>query len=106
MCEAASVEISDILRMRIGVITLGDLEVGAWRALSDEEIKEVLGRENEEFKTLSEEHSSLKAKLQDMKDKLHLTPEEEAEKATMKKLKLAKKDQMAEIIREYKHSHA
>ena len=74
--------------------------------MSDEEIKEVLGRENEEFKTLQEEHQSLKAGLTKLKDKVYLTPEEEADKAGMKKLKLAKKDRMAELIREYKHSHA
>ena len=74
--------------------------------MSDEEIKEVLGRENEEFKTLQEEHQSLKAGLTKLKDKVYLTPEEEADKAGMKKLKLAKKDRMAEIISDYKQSHA
>lgn len=38
-CDEAGVEISDLLRMRVGDIELEELEVGAWRALTDEELK-------------------------------------------------------------------
>lgn len=38
-CEEVGVVISDLLRMRVGGISLDDLEVGAWRILSDEELQ-------------------------------------------------------------------
>ena len=75
-------------------------------ALSEDEIVNVLDTENEEFNALHEEHKALKAKMAEMKSKVHLTPEEEIEKKNIKKLKLAKKDRMAVIIKEYKESHA
>ncbi len=74
--------------------------------MSEEEIVSVLDTENEEFKALHEEHRGLKAKLGEMKTKVYLTPEEEIEKKTIQKLKLAKKDRMAVIIKEYKESRA
>ena len=74
--------------------------------VTDEEITNILTQENEEFKAFFEEHSSLKAKLAEIKEKVHLTPEEELEKKDMQKLKLAKKDKMAEMVREYKQAHA
>ncbi len=74
--------------------------------MSEEEIVGVLDTENEEFKGLHEEHRVLKAKLAEMKAKIHLTPEEEIEMKNTQKLKLAKKDRMAAIIREYKQSNA
>lgn len=70
--------------------------------MSEEEIVSVLERENEEFKVLLDEHRGLKSKLSEFKSKMHLTPEEEIEAARIKKLKLAKKDKMATIIRQYK----
>lgn len=72
----------------------------------DEEVVKVLDSENGEFKSLHEEHRGLKEKLAELNNKVYLTPEEESEKVTMKKLKLAKKDRMAQIIREYKQSNA
>ena len=74
--------------------------------MSEEEIVGVLDTENEEFKALHAEHGQLKAKLAEMKSKIHLTPEEEIEKKNIKKLKLAKKDRMAVIIKAYKESRA
>ncbi|MCK4910277.1 MAG: DUF465 domain-containing protein [Thermodesulfovibrionales bacterium] len=74
--------------------------------MSEEEIVGVLDTENEEFKALHEEHRELKAKLAEMKSKIHFTPEEEIEKKNIQKLKLAKKDRMAVIIKAYKESNA
>ena len=70
--------------------------------MSEDEIVKVLDVENDEFKGLSAEHKNLKSQLAVMKEKVYLTPEEETEKKQLQKLKLAKKDRMAEIIREYK----
>ncbi len=37
MCELVELEVTDLLRIRIGPLKLGDLQEGKWRALSDEE---------------------------------------------------------------------
>lgn len=74
--------------------------------VKEEEIIELLRKENEEFKKLSEEHRSLDQTLAELDRKAHLTTEEEVERRKMQKLKLNKKDRMAEIIREYKKSHS
>lgn len=73
--------------------------------MTDEEIAKVLAGENEEFKVVGEEHSNLKALLHEFQSKVYLTPEEELEKKRLQKLKLAKKDRMAEMIREYKQAN-
>lgn len=70
--------------------------------MTDEQIAQALANENEEFKALSDEHASMKAKLAEFQSKLHLTPEEELQKRQMQKQKLAQKDKMADMIREYK----
>lgn len=73
--------------------------------MTDEEISGVLAAENEEFKALQDEHKGLKKKLEEFKLKARLTPEEEMEKKKMQKLKLARKDQMAGMVRAYKEAH-
>jgi len=73
--------------------------------LKDEEIIELLMRQNEEFKKLEQDHKNLKGMLAEIDKKVYLTPEEEMERKKIQKLKLAKKDKMAELIREYKKSH-
>ncbi len=70
--------------------------------MREEEIIEVLKRENEEFRKLYEEHRHLDSILGEMNKKPYLTPEEELEKKRMQKEKLYKKDKMAEMIRQYK----
>jgi hypothetical protein len=71
-----------------------------------EEKEELIGRakrENEEFKRLEKEHRELDQEI-DLKfgDKKYLTPEEEVEKKTLQKQKLAKKDRMRQILAEFK----
>lgn len=73
--------------------------------MKDEEIIELLMRQNEEFKKLEQDHKNLKGMLAEIDKKVYLTPEEEMERKKIQKLKLAKKDKMAELIREYKKSH-
>lgn len=70
--------------------------------MKEEEIIEILKRENEEFRKLYEEHRHLDSLLDEMNKKAYLTPEEEIEKKRMQKEKLYKKDKMAEMIRQYK----
>lgn len=73
--------------------------------MKDEEIIELLRRENEEFKKLDEEHKSLKLTLAEIDKKVYLTAEEEIERKKIQKLKLNRKDKMADLIREYRKSH-
>jgi uncharacterized protein YdcH (DUF465 family) len=72
--------------------------------LKEYEIVELLRKENEEFRKLSEEHRSLDVLLAEIDSKRYLTPEEEFERKKMQKQKLQKKDRMAELVREYKKS--
>jgi uncharacterized protein YdcH (DUF465 family) len=75
--------------------------------LKEREIVELLKKENEEFKKLSEEHRSLDVLLAEMDNKKrYLSPEEEFERKKIQKQKLLKKDRMAELVREYKKSQS
>jgi uncharacterized protein YdcH (DUF465 family) len=74
--------------------------------LKEQEITEILLKENEEYKKLGDEHKNLKEALAEIDRKVYLTLEEEVERKRIQKLKLTKKDRMAEIIREYKKSHS
>ncbi|MBT9537623.1 MAG: DUF465 domain-containing protein, partial [Nitrospirae bacterium] len=69
--------------------------------MKEQEIAEILLKESEEYKKLGEEHKSLEGVLAEIDKKVYLTPEEEVERKRIQKLKLTKKDRMAEIIREY-----
>jgi len=72
--------------------------------LEEQEIVEILKRENEEFRKLTEEHQNLEKLLAKIDTQRYLTPEEEYERKRIQKQKLLKKDRMAELIREYKKS--
>ena len=72
--------------------------------MKEQEIAELLKKENEEFRKLSEEHRGLDGLLAEIDNKRYLTPEEELERKKIQKQKLLKKDRMAEIVREYKKS--
>jgi uncharacterized protein YdcH (DUF465 family) len=70
--------------------------------LKEQEIVDQLKKENDEFKKLSEEHRNLDGLLAEIDNKRYLSPEEEVERKRIQKLKLLRKDRMAELIREYK----
>ncbi len=72
--------------------------------MQEEEIAELLKKENEEFRKLIEEHRTLEELLAKIDSKRYLTPEEEIERKKIQKQKLLKKDRMAELVREYKRS--
>jgi uncharacterized protein YdcH (DUF465 family) len=74
--------------------------------VKDEEIMELLRKESTEYKKLDEEHKNLKQVLAEMDKKVYLNADEEMERKKIQKLKLSKKDRMAELIREYKKSHS
>lgn len=70
--------------------------------MKDIEIAEMLKKENEEYKKLDEEHKILEQRLAEINKNMYLTSEDEIEKKKIQKQKLAKKDRMAELIREYR----
>ena len=70
--------------------------------MKEQEIVEKLLRESEEFKKVSGEHHKLDEVLAEIDRKVYLTPEEELERKKLQKQKLLKKDQMAEIIRQFR----
>lgn len=68
-----------------------------------EELIEQAKRGNEEFKRLEKEHREIDQEIElKFGAKKYLTPEEEVEKKTLQKQKLAKKDRMRQILAEYK----
>jgi uncharacterized protein len=73
--------------------------------MTDEQIAEMLKRENAEYQKLSQEHKELDEWLDELSRKRYLTPEEDIEKKKKQKEKLFRKDRMAELIRNYKKNN-
>lgn len=67
----------------------------------EEELIHRLVGDDEELKTLYDEHEKFKHQLENFRDKPHLSTEEEIEKKRLQKLKLASKDRIMEILRRY-----
>lgn len=74
--------------------------------MREEEIIELLKKDSEEFKKLAEDHKNLKQQLAEIDKKVYLSADEEIERKNLQKLKLSKKDRMAELVRDYKKSHS
>ncbi len=70
----------------------------------DEELKAHLLSTNEQFRTFAEQHAHLKHQIEYIESKSHVTGEDELEEQRLKKLKLHIKDQMNEILEQYKHA--
>jgi uncharacterized protein YdcH (DUF465 family) len=58
-----------------------------------------VGRDNLDYEHLRLEHQTLEKRLEELKKKAWLTPEEELEGKRLKKLKLHLKDQMEKLRR-------
>ncbi|HEB72286.1 MAG TPA: DUF465 domain-containing protein [Nitrospirae bacterium] len=65
---------------------------------TDDSVVTRLLDENEEYIQLNEEHMDLKSKVELLRQKKHLSPEEDYELAQLKKKKLAGKDRMEKIV--------
>ena len=72
--------------------------------MREEEIREILLKENESFKELFEEHQKLEKRLNELLNKWYLTAEEQEEERQIKKRKLMIKDRMYAIIAEYRRN--
>jgi uncharacterized protein YdcH (DUF465 family) len=56
---------------------------------------------NEEYRTLSKQHSQYDRRLDELSSRRYLTTDEQVEEHRLKKLKLQTKDRMYEILREH-----
>lgn len=70
-----------------------------------EEIKAHLMQTNERFRQLAHQHHEYKEKVDQLKAKATLTTQEELEEHRLKKLKLHLKDEMEQMVNEYKLQH-
>jgi hypothetical protein len=70
----------------------------------DESLKEHLLATNEAFRSLAQQHAEYSRQIDAIEAKSHLTEEDELEEQRLKKLKLSAKDQLNEILAQYKHS--
>ena len=75
-------------------------------AADAQEVKSLLLQGNDRYRQLAEQHSQLDHRLHELSDKQYLSSSEQIEEVTLKKRKLALKDRMEEIAREFAHSRA
>ena len=75
-------------------------------ATDTQEVKGLLLQSHETYRSLAEQHHQLDDRLHQLLEKHYLSDSEQIEEVTLKKMKLACKDRMEEIAREYAHSHA
>jgi uncharacterized protein YdcH (DUF465 family) len=68
----------------------------------DQTLIQKLCEENPRFRLLYEEHVIFEKQLRALDDRVYLSPEEEMDRRRMQKLKLAGKDEMEHILREYR----
>ena len=68
------------------------------------DLLEKVQKENEEFRGLYQEHTTLKQKVEEFNKMKLITPQQEIEKKKHQKQKLSLKDRMEEILSEYESS--
>lgn len=70
--------------------------------VSDETVRAKLRVENQEYQRWESEHRKLEKTLSEIEAHRYLTPEEEVERKVVQKLKLAAKDRMMDMVRQYR----
>ena len=75
-------------------------------AADAQEVKNFLLQSDQQFRQLAEQHHELDDRLHQLIEKHYLSTTEQFEQVTLKKKKLALKDQMESIVREYKRQHS
>ena len=70
-----------------------------------QEAKDLLMRSNDQYRQLPERHHELDDRLNELTHLPHLTASEQVEETTLKKRKLALKDQMEQMALEYAKTH-
>ena len=71
-----------------------------------QEVRNLLLHNDPNYRELAERHHQLDDKLHQFTARHYLTDSEQVEEVTLKKLKLALKDQMERIAREYAQAHS
>ena len=74
-------------------------------AAEAQEVKNLLLQQDDQYRQLVEQHHQLDHRLHELTDKHYLSASEQVEEVTLKKRKLALKDRMEEIAREYASAH-
>jgi uncharacterized protein YdcH (DUF465 family) len=70
-------------------------------AAEAQEVKAVLLQSDDNYRQLANRHHELDTRLHELSEKHYLTATEQIEEVTLKKRKLACKDQMEEIARHF-----
>jgi uncharacterized protein YdcH (DUF465 family) len=70
-------------------------------AAEAQELKYLLLHSNDQYRQLAEQHHQLDNRLHQLTDKHYLSPTEQVEEVDLKKRKLALKDRMEAMAREY-----
>jgi uncharacterized protein YdcH (DUF465 family) len=70
--------------------------------LTQEELKARLMETNEEFRGLVAQHGEYKKQLEALSSRPYLSPQEQLEEVRIKKLKLRLKDQMQQMMDQYR----
>lgn len=69
---------------------------------NDQELAQRLSEENPRFRKLYEEHLLFEKKLQEYEEMAYLTAEADLERKKIQKLKLAGKDEMESMFRDFR----
>jgi uncharacterized protein YdcH (DUF465 family) len=75
-------------------------------AAEAQDVKTLLLQQNDQYRQLAEQHHQLDHRLHELIDKPYLSTSEQLEEATIKKRKLALKDRMEAIAREFRQAHS
>jgi uncharacterized protein YdcH (DUF465 family) len=75
-------------------------------AAEAQEVKAVLLRSDDTYRQLSNRHHELDTRLHELSEKHYLSSTEQIEEVTLKKRKLACKDQMEAIARHFLDTHS
>ena len=75
-------------------------------AAEAQEVRSLLLQSNDQYRELAQRHHQLDDRLHELTDKHYLSTTEQIEEVTLKKKKLALKDQMERIAREYAQAHS
>jgi uncharacterized protein YdcH (DUF465 family) len=75
-------------------------------AAGAQDVKHLLLHNNDQYRQLAEQHHQLDSRLHELTDKHYLSPTEQLEEVNLKKRKLALKDRMEAIARQYREGHS
>ena len=74
-------------------------------AAGAQDVKHLLLHNNDQYRQLVEQHHQLDSRLHELTDKHYLSPTEQIEEVNLKKRKLALKDRMEAIVRQYREGN-